>query len=361
MKKIITVVGARPQFIKASAVSKALHESKLFDEKLVHTGQHYDKDMSEIFFWELGIKPPEYNLHISGGGHGRMTGRMIEGLESILIDERPEYLLLYGDTNSTLAGAIAGSKLNIKIIHIEAGLRSGNRAMPEEINRILTDHVSEILFTPTNSATNNLINEGIPKNKIYEVGDVMFDVCQNIKGDSVTRGKLNHDGAYVLVTIHRAENLNSIDRLVVFLNALKKLSDLIKIVWPLHPRAKSVLQNANMMDFVKKHFEIISPVGYKEMMNLESGASLIATDSGGVQKEAYFYRVPCVTLRDETEWTELVESGWNTLAPPRSVDAVYNKLKNAIGSSGAKIDLYGNGTAAKSIVNVLEGISQCQG
>ena len=360
MKKIITVVGARPQFVKASAVTRALDKSNLFDEKLVHTGQHYDEDMSEIFFNELGIKTPEYNLNIHGGSHGQMTGRMIEGLERILLHERPEYLLLYGDTNSTLAGAIAGSKLNIKIIHIEAGLRSGNRAMPEEINRILTDHVSEILFTPTRNETNNLVHEGIPKNKIHEVGDVMLDVCLSIQGDYPVEKKFNRESSYVLVTIHRAENLSCINRLVILLKALQKLSHSIRILWPLHPGAKSVLQNANLIGFVEKHFEIISPVGYREMMIMESNATLIATDSGGVQKEAYFYRVPCVTLRDETEWTELVEAGWNVLAPPHSVDDVYSKLKNAIGSSGAEMSLYGNGTAAESIVRILGEMSQCQ-
>lgn len=359
MKKILTVLGARPQFIKASVVSRAIKEVGDLSEVLVHTGQHHDANMSNIFFSELGISPPDHFLGIHGLSHGAMTGRMLEVVESIIIDEAPDIVLVYGDTNSTLAGALAAAKLNIPVAHIEAGLRSFNMTMPEEINRILTDRISQRLYTPTLIAAQNLRNEGYCEDNIIQVGDVMFDVALHYGGrvlpDSGLMAQLGlaRDG-YVLATVHRAENTDRPDRLIAIVDALIATSGRLPVVWPLHPRTRQILKKIGRLDSLSEKVILIEPLGYLDMVQLEKYAALIATDSGGVQKEAFFYKVPCVTLRDETEWIELVESGWNRLAPPVDSDSLQSAINSCIGSHGQDVEPYGIGISAQTIVRDLK-------
>jgi UDP-GlcNAc3NAcA epimerase len=362
MKKILTIIGARPQFIKASAVSRIIKTASELSEVVVHTGQHFDSNMSDIFFQQLAMEMPKYNLNVNGGRHGEMTGKMIVGIEKILLKENPDIVLLYGDTNSTLAGALAASKLHIPIAHVEAGLRSHNMLMPEEINRIITDRLSTWLFTPTNFASLELKREGHHASKIFEVGDVMFDVAKHY-GGKVSResGLLNYlcekrginINKYCLTTIHRAENADSIQRLSVIVDALNALSETLSIIWPLHPRTLINLEKMNLLSKLSEGIILIEPVGYLEMIQLEKYAALVATDSGGVQKEAFFYDVPCVTIRDETEWEELVKSGWNRVAPPFNSISLLNSLKESIGTRGRKIQPYGTGNSAQLIVDIL--------
>jgi UDP-GlcNAc3NAcA epimerase len=357
--KIVTVLGARPQFIKASVVSLAMAQTTGLQEVLVHTGQHFDANMSDVFFAELGMKKPDYFLDIHGGGHGAMTGRMLIEIEKVLQHERPDAVLVYGDTNSTLAGALAAAKLHIPVAHVEAGLRSFNMAMPEEINRILTDRISRWLFTPTQAATANLQREGYAAGSIMEVGDVMYDVALH-HGSRVQPGtglmaQLGlAENNYVLATIHRQENTDHPQRLAAIVEALTATARTLPVVWPLHPRTRAVLQKAGQLDALTQHVKLIEPVGYLDMVQLEKFAALIATDSGGVQKEAFFYRVPCVTLRDETEWVELVEAGWNQLAPPVDGRSVVQALQGALGSQGRVVQPYGVGDAARKIVKELQ-------
>ena len=351
--RILTVLGARPQFIKAAAVSRRLRERPDVREILVHTGQHYDENMSDVFFRELELPDPNYHLGVGSGSHGAQTGRMLERIEEVLLKERPDVVLVYGDTNSTLAGALAAAKLHVPVAHVEAGLRSFNRNMPEEINRVLTDHIARWLFAPTPTAVNNLKREGIAGAGVVLVGDVMYDLALMIGGrhGSVDRWGLS-PGQYVLATIHRAENTDDPARLAAIFDGLNALAKRIPVVIPLHPRTLAVL-GADAADFAVR---IIDPVGYFDMACLEKNARLIVTDSGGVQKEAFFHRVPCVTLRDETEWIELVEIGWNRIIPPRSADAVCKGIIAALGAVPAAeppADLYGGGHAAERIVQVL--------
>jgi UDP-GlcNAc3NAcA epimerase len=356
---ILTIVGARPQFIKAAVVSSVLEQDADVRHTLLHTGQHFDANMSAVFFEELGIRAPQCNLAIHGGGHGEMTGRMLEGIECILRDEQPDYVLVYGDTNSTLAGALAAAKLHIPVAHVEAGLRSFNRRMPEEINRVLTDHLSDPLFAPTETAVRNLGAEGMAGNKVRLVGDVMYDVALHFKELAVARSRILTrlrliDQPYVLCTMHRAENTDDLSRLRNIFIALNRLAKDIRVVVPLHPRTLAVLAGAGVDLSAVPDLIVIDPVGYLDMVRLESAATLIATDSGGVQKEAFFHHVPCVTLRDETEWVELVDAGWNRLAPPESPDMVLSAMRSAIGSAGKDITLYGAGDAAIRIVGTLK-------
>lgn len=359
MPTIVTVLGARPQFIKASVVSKALTEiGGNTVEKVVHTGQHFDANMSDVFFSEFGMRPPEYHLGIHGGRHGAMTGRMLEHIELVLQQENPAAVLVYGDTNSTLAGALAAAKLHIPVAHVEAGLRSFNMRMPEEINRILADRVSEWLFTPTEAADANLIREGVPQARIVRVGDVMFDVAIEHGGRVGARGRaLERLGLeqtrYVLVTVHRAENTDVEQRLNVIVEALARISRDLPVVWPLHPRTRAVLDRIGALPRLGHKVALTDPVGYLDMVQLEKHATVIATDSGGVQKEAFFHRVPCVTLRDETEWIELVEGRWNRLAPPTDAAPIVEAVFSAVNSSGATIAPYGNGNAASAIAATL--------
>ena len=309
--RFVSIVGARPQFIKAAVLSRELR--KLHTEILVHTGQHYDNNMSEIFFKELEIPTPDYNLNIGSGNHGEQTGAMLEGIEKILLKEKPDWCLVYGDTNSTLAGALAASKLHIKITHVEAGLRSFNRWMPEEINRVLTDHISDLLLCPTQTAVKNLEMEGITKG-VHLSGDVMYDaliwaVDKAKKSSTILQDLDLTPKNYLLATVHRAENTDNPEKLKNILDAFNQINEVI--IWPVHPRTRKKLQEINWQP--RNHLKLIEPVGYLDMALLESNASVIVTDSGGIQKEAYWLQVPCVTLREETEWVETVESRWNKI------------------------------------------------
>jgi UDP-GlcNAc3NAcA epimerase len=360
MKTILTVLGARPQFIKAATVSRIFRETAYFKEIVVHTGQHFDGNMSQVFFEELEIPKPDYHLGISGGGHGVMTGVMLEKLEPLLQDIQPDWVLVYGDTNSTLAGALASAKLFVPVAHVEAGLRSHNRRMPEEINRILADQLSMILFCPTEAAVNNLKKEGYPhqitksKQFISKCGDVMYDAAlfYGKKAERYSRVLAEHGlehGKYVLATVHRQENTDDAGRLKSVFEGLQELTKDIPVVLPLHPRTRAAIKRENIDS---RGIYIIEPVGYLDMVMLERGAAVITTDSGGVQKEAYFHGIPCVTLREETEWTELVESGWNRLASPGSAD-ITQEIMKALYSKGNAIQPYGDGNAAKLIVESL--------
>jgi UDP-GlcNAc3NAcA epimerase len=354
LKRILTVIGARPQFIKASVVSKAIEQSAELQEILVHTGQHFDANMSDVFFTELGMRAPEHHLGIGGGRHGEMTGRMLAGIEKIMIEEKPDAVLVYGDTNSTLAGALAAVKLHIPVAHVEAGLRSFNLQMPEEINRIVTDRISRWLFSPTETASEHLRAEGIPKDQIIEVGDVMYDVALahggRVKSDERVLKRLNlAPKSYILVTVHRAENTDDPRRLSVVVDALKRIAGSLPVIWPLHPRTRNILQKSGHLPIDLPGLHLIEPVGYLDMVQLEKYASVIATDSGGVQKEAFFHGVPCVTLRDETEWVELVETGWNRLAPPVDAEGVAKVIQAASGTRGEATAPYGTGRASLEI------------
>jgi len=345
--KLCTVVGARPQFIKAAALAKAMKAFSI-DHILIHTGQHFDPEMSDIFFKEMGIPTADYNLAIHDGSHGAMTGRMLEKIEEILLKEKPDCLLVYGDTNSTLAGALAAVKLHIPVAHVEAGLRSFNRRMPEEINRIACDSISDILFTPTEIATKQLLKEGVDKTSIYQVGDVMYDIAKNTPDTSDILEKLSLRN-YILATIHRAENTDDPARLKAIFQGLVELK--IPVVLPLHPRTKAVLDN---LDKIRDAITVIDPVGYLDMTALEKGAEVIITDSGGVQKEAFFHQTPCVTVRDETEWTELLDGGYMCLTKPDNIPSTVKQMQEA------DIDwnhtLYGDGHASEKILETLTKI-----
>lgn len=356
--KIVTVLGARPQFIKASVVSNAISQKDGVSEVLIHTGQHFDANMSDVFFAELGMAKPAYQLGIHGGGHGSMTGRMLGNIENVLLDEKPDIVLVYGDTNSTLAGTLAAVKLHIPVAHVEAGLRSFNMRMPEEINRILTDRVSSWLFAPTMAAMQHLVAEGMDSQRIHLVGDVMYDVAlyhgARVAPDQGMLKQLDLEpGSYVLATVHRAENTDNLSRLTAIVDALEATAENMRVVWPLHPRTRAVLLQTGRLERLSSKVTLIDPVGYLDMVQLEKYAALIATDSGGVQKEAFFFGVPCVTLRDETEWVELVASGWNRLVPPLSGDDIRSAIEGAVGSKGQLIAPYGDGRAAEKIVDCL--------
>lgn len=350
--KIVTIIGARPQFIKAAAVSRKIREEN--QEIIIHTGQHYDDNMSKIFFEELDIPYPDYNLNVGSGGHGAQTGRMLEKIEEILEKECPDWILVYGDTNSTIAGALAASKMLIPVAHVEAGLRSFNMNMPEEQNRILTDHISKLLFAPTETSVSNLRNEGIKEEIIHNVGDVMYDATLHFEKianeKSIIMEKLEiNESDYILATVHRAENTNDISRLRNIMEALNSCQ--MNIILPLHPRTKKYIDDYNLK--LKENIRVIEPVGYLDMIMLEKNSQKIVTDSGGVQKEAFFFNKPCITLRDETEWVETVNNGWNIL-----VGANESKILNAIQNFSPTNDrenYYGDGDAAHKIVSKLRG------
>ena len=372
MIKIVTIIGARPQIIKAAALSRAIKNnfSDKIKEVIVHTGQHYDDNMSQVFFDELGIPSPDYNLGVGSGKHGAQTAKMIEGIEEILIKENPDYLVVYGDTNSTLAGAIAASKIHIPIAHIEAGLRSFNKAMPEEINRICCDHCSTMLFSPTLTGYNNLINEGFnPENKktftadnpgIYHCGDVMYDNSLFF-GSTDNRQRTTdifQKDDYILCTIHRNNNTDEPKRLNAIVRALIKLSEEKDIIIPLHPRTKKLLNvnldSATYDTFINNsRIHITEPVSFLEMISLEKNASLVLTDSGGVQKEAYFFKKPCIIMRSETEWKEIVEVGAAIIADAdeeRIIEAYHHfKDNDAIEFP----EIFGDGRAAEFICKEL--------
>lgn len=355
--RIVTIVGARPQFVKVAAVSRVLRREAGVREVLVHTGQHFDANMSDVFFADLQIPPPDHHLGVAGGGHGAQTGRMLEAVERVLVDEAPDRVLVYGDTNSTLAGTLAAVKLHVPVAHVEAGLRSFNRRMPEEINRVLTDHASDLLFAPTSTAVENLRREGIHDGRVHLVGDVMYDAAlaygERADRESRVLATLGlQPGGYVLATVHRAENTDDPARLEAVFRGLAAVAEQVPVVLPLHPRTAGALDRLGLRA-ASDRLRLVEPLGYLDMVMLEKNARLVATDSGGVQKEAYFYRVPCVTLRDETEWVELVEAGWNRLVPPLSAEAVAEGVRAALGTRGREGDLYGDGTAAARVVSVL--------
>ena len=321
MLKIVTIVGARPQFIKAAAMSRGIAEhsrrlttnSSPITEFIIHTGQHYDDNMSALFFEELNIPEPDINLNIGSGPHGKQTGLMLTHIEEILLEHNPDWVLVYGDTNSTLAGALAASKLHIPIAHVESGLRSFNRAMPEEINRVVTDHLSSLLFCPSQTAVDNLATEGITKG-VHLIGDVMADALTFAAEQAKTRSKILNqlrlcDGKFLLLTLHRPENTDNETRLRQIIDALNRLNE--EIIFPIHPRTKKAIEKLGYS--LSPHVRLIDPVGYIDMVMLEQSARMILTDSGGIQKEAYWLSVPCVTLRDETEWIETVEANWNVI------------------------------------------------
>lgn len=365
--KIVTIVGARPQFIKAAVVSRAIEQHNLnrstnIQEIIIHTGQHYDKNMSEVFFEQMQIPHPRYNLGISGISHGVMTGQMLEQIEAVLLTEKPDVVLVYGDTNSTLAGALAAVKLHLPIAHVEAGLRSFNMKMPEEINRILTDRISNWLFCPSNKAVENLHKEEKNQSQsihIHNVGDVMYDAALFYQKKSHPSNLVkclidNLQNKFYLATVHRAENTDDVDRLTAIMNALDRIGEQIPVVLPLHPRTKKILADRSFANI-----QILEPVSYFDMIQLLTHCYGVLTDSGGLQKEAYFFAKPCLTLRDQTEWVELVDCGFNHL-----VGADFNKIiagaewlqSQSCNFTGTSDNLYGQGNAGKLIVKLLMDI-----
>lgn len=388
--KLLTILGARPQFIKAATVSRAIRahnaqaeltgKGSLIEEFIVHTGQHFDANMSDVFFDQLDIPRPHHNLGIANLSHGAMTGRMLEGIETLIQQAHPDWLLVYGDTNSTLAGALAAAKLQIPVAHVEAGLRSHNPAMPEEINRVLTDRISTLLLCPTETAVGNLAKEGFPfpaptrlqgqapetqtpegsptaKQHIANLGDVMYDAVLHYRDLARERVNLDSYGLqhqrYALCTLHRQENTDDPARLNSILGALRQISQQVPVVLPLHPRTRAKLAqqddaNSKTLDGLK----VLDPLPYLEMQRLQMSARLILTDSGGMQKEAYFHRVPCITVRDETEWVETVDAGWNQV-----VGANATKILSAFGDlkppSAEQPQPYGDGQAAGRVIAQL--------
>ena len=350
MIKILTILGARPQFIKAGSVSREISKYDEIEEIIVHTGQHYDANMSDIFFDEMKIPKPDYFLGIGGKSHGAMTGQMIEKIEEVVLKENPDWMMVYGDTNSTLAGAIVASKLHIKLAHVEAGLRSFNMKMPEEVNRILTDRVSQILFCPTDTAIDNLKKEGYDNLdcKVVKSGDVMQDGAMFYKSFS-TKPNCEIKENYILCTIHRAENTDDEKRLKDIIESLDKIAKERQVILPLHPRTKKIIQKLKLNI---ENLTIIEPVGYLEMVWLIDNCSLVMTDSGGLQKEAYFFNKQCITLREETEWVELVENGFNTLVGA-DADKIIQAYKNNSGFKKKDFNLYGTGKASENIIKEL--------
>jgi UDP-GlcNAc3NAcA epimerase len=374
--KIVTIVGARPQFIKAAVVSRAIANlnkdvtpnSLLVTEVIVHTGQHYDRNMSDVFFEEMNIPKPNRFLDINGLSHGAMTGQMMEKIESVLVEEQPDFVLVYGDTNTTLAGALAAAKLHIAVAHVEAGLRSFNRKMPEEINRVLTDHIANFLFCPTRQSVENLKTEGIinkehasgnnnnsssivPNPNVCLVGDVMLDAAIYYK-EHARKPQLVLPEKFILATIHRAENTDNAVRLKSIFDGFEKIGKEVPIILPLHPRTRKSIEPLDLK--ASDSIEIIDPVSYFEMIYLLEKCVLVMTDSGGLQKEAFFFKKPCITMRDETEWVELVEHGFNSLAGAET-ENIYDAYKAIIEIDlDFNIELYGDGKAGERIVDFLK-------
>lgn len=354
--KILTIVGARPQFIKAATISRAVAAAEGVEEVIVHTGQHFDANMSEVFFRAMDIPEPRYNLDIHSLRHGAMTGRMMEAVEKIILDECPDAVLVYGDTDSTLAGALAARKLHVKTGHVEAGLRSFNMAMPEEVNRILTDRISDFLYCPSDAAVANLRSEGFDRfgSEVVRTGDVMFDAAQHYARHSAEKSSLDPArlrGDFILCTLHRAENTDDPLRLHAFAEALNRLHAAHRVVMPLHPRTRAKLKSIG----VRLEVDLIDPVGYFEMIELLKHCSLVVTDSGGLQKEAFFFAKNCVTLRDQTEWTELTDGGYNVLANADPDDVVRKCEEMHARKNDFSEPLYGDGKAAEAILKHLEG------
>jgi len=353
--RVLSILGARPQFIKAAPVSKALKEDG-HQEFMVHTGQHYDYGMSQVFFDELGLPKPDINLGVGSGSHGQQTGQMLIGIEQILEQEKPDWALVYGDTNSTLAGALAAVKLHIPLAHVEAGLRSFNRSMPEEHNRVLTDHCADLLFCPTQTAVDNLAREGITKS-VYWVGDTMYDAVLQFGEIARQRSTILQDlglepKKYLLATLHRPYNTDDSEKLAEILKAFRECGE--TVIFPVHPRTRARMNEFGLLnDRQLGSLRLIEPLGYLDMLMLEQNARLILTDSGGMQKEAYFFAVPCITLRPETEWVETVESGWNRLVKAQTRQVVLAISHKTI-PNGRHSDIFGNGRAARRIISLLD-------
>jgi UDP-GlcNAc3NAcA epimerase len=352
-RKILTITGARPQFIKAAAVSRAIKATESLNEVIVHTGQHFDHNMSNVFFDELHIPRPVYNLDIHSLSHGAMTGRMLEHLEELMLHERPDIVMVYGDTNSTLAGALAAAKLHIPVAHVEAGLRSFNMHMPEEVNRILTDRISRLLFCPTDDAIENLNNEGYAgfNCHIIRTGDVMYDAALYY-APRARKPETEIPSAFILATLHRAENTDDAARLTKLFSAMEKIAADTPIVLPLHPRTRKIIEKLGITASTRGII-LMEPVGYLEMIWLLKNCAMVMTDSGGLQKEAYFFEKPCITLREQTEWTELVREGVNRLAgvSPESMLEAYTFFKS--GTINFPKELYGDGKASEKIASIL--------
>ena len=352
--KIVTVVGARPQFIKAAVVSRAIRKRNDMQEVVIHTGQHYDNNMSDIFFDEMQIPKPVYNLEVKENLHGAMTAKMLHGIEEVLVNEKPNVVLVYGDTNSTLAASLAASKLHIPVAHVEAGLRSFNMKMPEEVNRVLTDKVSAYLYCPTQQAVENLNTEGFaqPSYRIHLTGDVMFDAALyyfNRSNDAIIEQLNLRSKEFILATVHRAENTNDLQHLTSIVEALNKLHNDQMVIVPLHPRTAKLIRQLE----IKPNFKIIEPIGYFDMLQLLHHCSIVITDSGGLQKEAYFFKKFSVVLREQTEWVELLNNGFCELVgsdTKKITDIAYKLLQTSFVD---KADLYGDGAAGERIVNIL--------
>ena len=351
--KIVSIVGARPNFIKCAPLSKELRKD--YHEVLIHTGQHYDYEMNKVFFDELKIPEPDYHLGVGSGNHGEQTGEMLKRTEEVLIKEEPDLVLVFGDTNTTLAGALAASKLHIKVGHIEAGLRSFDKSMPEEINRVLTDHCSDLLFCPTETAVRNLEVEGVT-NGVYLTGDVMVDTLKENIEIAERKSKILDEmdlkpKEYYLATLHRAENTDNFGRLKNIVDAFCEIENL---VFPCHPRTEKSLKGYGLWNKLTEHAKVIKPVGYLDMLMLEKNAKKILTDSGGVQKEAYIFKVPCITLRENTEWVETLEDGWNVLAGANKEKIV--KTANDFEPEGKQRGVFGTGDASERIREIIEGL-----
>ncbi len=348
--KITTIIGARPQFIKAAVVSRAFREHRTdVQEIIIHTGQHYDANMSDVFFDELDIPRPNHHLGIGGGTHGQNTGRMLEAIETVLLGDKPDWVLVYGDTDSTLAGALAAAKLHIPVAHVEAGLRSFNRTMPEELNRILTDHVSSLLFTPTDTATRNLANEGITGEKVQQVGDVMYDAALYYRNKAQRPAGIQHDSGFILSTIHRAENTDNPERLANIIGALNEIAAETPVILPLHPRTRKLLAQGN---YDVRNITLLEPVSYLQMVWLLEHCKLVVTDSGGLQKESSFFNKYCFILREESEWLELISYGLASLATPFNIGEKINKFQNI--KTNKKFTIFGNGNNSEKISRLIK-------
>lgn len=353
--KIVSVVGVRPQFVKASVVSRELRKNN--EEILIHTGQHYDYQMNKVFFEQLNIPEPDYHLDIGSGSHGYQTGEMLKKIEKVLIKEKPDLVLIYGDTNSTLAGALAASKLNIRTAHVESGLRSFDKSMPEEINRVITDHCSDILFCPTQNAVENLKSEGITEN-VYLTGDVMVDSLLYNKDVAENKSNiLNYLGLnnkeYIVATVHRASNTDNKNNLQNIANALYELNCIV--VFPAHPRTEKLLKKYKLYDKLRNNIKLIEPLGFFDFIKLLNHAKVILTDSGGIQKEAYLLKVPCITLRENTEWIETVEDGWNILvgANKETIIKMVNEFNPSVKTHSNR---FGSGNSGARITSIVDGL-----
>ncbi len=349
--KVASVVGARPQFIKAAPVSREIRAHN--EEVLVHTGQHYDENMSDVFFQVLEIPKPDYNLGVGSGSHAVQTAEMMKGLEQVFEKERPDFVLVYGDTNSTIAGALTAAKAGLPLGHVEAGLRSFNRTMPEEVNRVVTDHLSTVVFAPTSTAVENLAREGITRG-VHMVGDVMYDVALQMAQPARERGVLKKHGLaagdYLLATVHRPANADDKETLASIVEALSDCGR--TVVFPVHPRTRKNLEAFGLWDALSKRVKVLPPVDYLDFLALLMDAAKVVTDSGGVQKEAYFFGVPCITLRDETEWIETVEDGWNALVGTETEDILH--AIEHFNPSGTKSKSFGDGHAAERIASIVD-------